>query len=200
MIGGLNRSYLTDISNAEGKNYFNLGFYFHVNVKNNSFISTGVLVKSNVGATGMPVYSLGDAAFDSTYKGGTLTKKISCFYVPIMFHQRFNNRWYIEAGPQLALIRKEVDIFKTEALAGDEKGDVEYTRDVMDQYKHIDAGVVGGVGYKFRKEIKSMAVGVNYYYGLVDVSTNPDYKIKNSAINFYMKIPIGVSSKEEKNK
>jgi hypothetical protein len=31
MVGGLNRSYLNDISNSKGKNYFNLGFYFHIN-------------------------------------------------------------------------------------------------------------------------------------------------------------------------
>jgi hypothetical protein len=42
-----------------------------------------------------------------------------------------------------------------------------------------------------------MAVGINYYYGLVDVITNPDMKIKNSAIYFYMKIPIGVGKKAE---
>ena len=56
---------------------------------------------------------------------------------------------------------------------------------------------MGGGGYKFKKQIKSMAVGINCYYGLVDVSTVPDQKIKNSAIYFYMRIPIGVGKKEE---
>ena len=32
MVGGLNRSYLNNYNNSEGKNYFNLGFYFHVNI------------------------------------------------------------------------------------------------------------------------------------------------------------------------
>ena len=143
----------------------------------------------------MPVYSMGDENFDEIYKDGTLTKKINCFYVPILFHQRFNNRWYIEAGPQLGLIHKPVDIFEDEKLGGDLK----FTLDVQDQYKYIDAGVLGGVGYKFKKEIKSMAVGINYYYGLVDVSKNPDQKIKNSGIYLYMKIPIGVG-KQKKNR
>ncbi len=188
MIGGLNRSYLNDISGSEGLNHFNLGFYFHVNVKNNSFISTGVLVKSNVGATGMPVYSLGNADFDSIYKGGTLTKKISCFYVPIMYHHRFNNRWYIEAGPQAGLRTKAVDIFETSTL----DGDLSYTKDVKDQYTRLDFGLVGGAGYKFKKQLKSMAIGVNYYYGLVNVSLTPDVTMKNSSLNFYLKIPIGL--------
>ena len=194
MVGGLNRSYINTISDATGLNNFNLGFYFHILLKNSSYLSTGVLVKSNAGATGMPVYSMGDPNFDEVYKDGTLTKKINCFYVPILFHQRFNNRWYIEAGPQLGLIHNPVDIFEASKLGGDLK----FTLDVKDQYKYIDAGLLGGVGYKFKKQIKSMAVGINYYYGLVNVSDNPDLKIKNSAIYIYIKIPIGVGKSEPK--
>ena len=194
MVGGLNRSYLNDISNSKGKNYFNLGFYFHINMKNNSFLSTGVLVKSNVGATGMPVYSIGDAEFDSVYQGGTLTKKLSCFYVPIMFQQRFNNRWYIEAGPQAGLRTKAYDIFETE-LDGN---DLAYKRDVKDEYTRLDFGITGGVGYKTKRILKSMAVGISYYYGFVNVSKTPDVTMKNSSLNFYLKLPIGLGAKPEK--
>jgi hypothetical protein len=193
LVGGLNRSYINDISDSKGLNNFNLGFYFHILMKNNSYFSTGVLVKSNVGATGMPTYPIGNESFDTVYQNGTLTKKINCFYVPILFHQRFNNRWYIEAGPQLGLIHNPIDVFEV----SDYEGDLKYTRKVKDEYKHIDAGLLGGIGYKFKKEIKSMAVGINYYYGLVDVSNNPDMKIKNSSIYFYMKIPIGVGKPKE---
>jgi hypothetical protein len=141
----------------------------------------------------MPVYSMGDPNFDAIYQDGTLTKKIPIFYVPILFHQRFNNRWYIEAGPQLGLIHQSVDIFEASKLGGDLK----FTLDVKDQYKHIDAGLLGGVGYKFKKQVKSMAVGINYYYGLVDVSAEPDQEIRNSALYFYIKIPIGVGKSSE---
>ena len=194
LVGGWNHSYIYTIEDSKGLNSLDLGFYFHFLMKNNSYFSTGVLVKSSVGATGMPVYSLDDPDFDAVFKDGTLTKKIPAFYVPILFHQRFNNRWYIEAGPQLGLIHQCVDIFEASKLGGDLK----FTLDVKDQYKHIDAGLLGGVGYKFKKQVKSMAVGINYYYGLVDVSSDPDQEIKNSAFYFYIKIPIGVGkSKEE---
>jgi hypothetical protein len=194
LVGGWNHSYIYTIEDSKGLNSLDLGFYFHFLIKNNSYFSTGVLVKSNVGATGMPVYSLDDPDFDAVFKDGTLTKKIPAFYVPILFHQRFNNRWYIEAGPQLGLIHQCVDIFEASKLGGDLK----FTLDVKDQYKHIDAGLLGGVGYKFKKQVKSMAVGINYYYGLVDVSADPNQEIRNSALYFYMKIPIGVGkSKEE---
>lgn len=193
LIGGMNRSYLNDIAESEGMNNFSLGFYFHILAKNNSYISTGVFVKSNVGATGMPVYSIGNASFDTIYQGGTLTKKISCFYVPVMFHQRFNNRWYVEAGPQFGLRTKASDIFETTTL----DGDLSYTKDVKDQYTRLDAGLMGGIGYKFKKEIKSMAVGIDYYYGLVNVSKTPDVTMKNSSIYFYIKIPIGLGGESE---
>lgn len=196
MVGGLNRSYLADLSGSEGLNHFNLGFYFHVNIKNNSFISTGVLVKSNVGATGMPVYSTGIPEFDTIYKDGTLTKKISCFYVPILYHHRFNNRWYIEAGPQAGLRTKAIDIFDKST----ENGDLSYTSDVKDQYTRLDFGLTGGAGYKFKKELKSMAVGINYYYGLVNVSKDPVVAMHNSSLNFYMKIPIGLGAKPAEQK
>ena len=162
-------------------------------MKNSSYLSTGVLVKSNVGATGMPVYSIGDENFDAIFSGGTVTKKISCFYVPILFHQRFNNRWYIEAGPRLGLIHKPVDIFEASKL----NGDLKFTLDVNDEYKYIDAGLLGGVGYKFKKITKSMSAGINYYYGLVNVSERSDITVKNSAIYFYIKIPIGVGKEKE---
>ncbi|MFO7668651.1 MAG: outer membrane beta-barrel protein [Bacteroidales bacterium] len=193
IVGGYNRSFINTISNSKGLNNFDLGFYFHFLLKNSSYLSTGVLVKSNVGATGMPVYSIGDPDFDVVYQDGTLTKKIPVFQVPILFHQRFNNRLYVEAGPHLGLIHQSVDIFE----ASKHGGDLKFTLNVQDQYKHIDAGFLGGIGYKFKKEIKSMAVGINYYYGLVNVSADPDIKIKNSALYVYMKIPIGVEKSKE---
>ena len=155
--GGITRSYINTISPSSGLNSLDLGFYFHILMKNSSYLSTGVHVKSNVGATGMPVYSMNDPNFDALYKDGTLTKKIPGFYVPILFHQRFSNRWYIEAGPQLGLLYQQKDIFEAEKLGGD----LTFTLGVIDQYKRIDAGLLGGAGYKFKKEIKSMAAGIN---------------------------------------
>jgi len=188
LSGGLNRSNVYSISNSAGMNNFDLGFYFHILMKNNSYLSTGVRVKSGVGATGMPTYKIDNGAFDSIYQDGILTKKIPAFYVPILFQQRFNGRWYIEAGPQLGLIYKAEDIFEENAL----DGNLRYERPVQDEYKHIDMGLLAGVGYKYSKEVKSVSYGVQYYYGLLNVSNRPDIKIKNSAVYFFVRIPIGV--------
>ena len=133
----MNRSYLLDIKESKAANNFNPGFYFHINMKKNTFLSTGVLVKSDVGARGMEPYL---------------------------------------------------------------NGDLSYEKNVRDEYKYIDAGLYGGVGYKFKQETKSISLGAGYYYGLVNVSKNPDYKIKNSSIYFFVRITIipGIKKKKKK--
>jgi len=196
LIGGWNRSFIYDISESNGLNNFNLGFYFHFLAKNNGYISTGVLVKSAVGASGMPTYAIGDPDFDDLYQNGELTKKIHYFYVPIMWQQRFDNRWYVEGGIQLGLRNKAWDYFDVEVL----DGELEYKLNVKDQYRHLDAGLIGGAGYKFKKEIKSIAAGINYYYGLVNVSEVSGTTIKNSSIYLYLKIPIGAGKKDTSTK
>jgi len=188
LIGGLNRSYVRTISDAEGMNNFNIGFYFHIQTMKNSYLSTGVLVKSNVGATGMPTYSIGDPDFDDVYSEGVLTKKIPVFYVPILFQQRFNQRWYIEAGPQLGLIHQPSDIFDVEGYGGD----LTYTTDTRGQYQYIDFGFYGGLGFKVLKRQKSTSIGVGYYIGLSDVAKDAYPEIKNSSFYLFCKIPIGV--------
>lgn len=192
LTGGMNRSYIYDISEAKGLNSFNIGFYFHIYLIENGYLSTGVLVKSNVGASGMPTYEIGNPDFDDLYQGGSLTKKIHYFYVPIMWQQRFDNRWYVEGGIQLGLRNKSWDYFNAKV----NDGDLEYKLDVRDQYKYLDAGFIGGAGYKFKKEIKSIAAGISYYYGLVNVSEVSGTTIKNSSLYLYVKIPIGAGKKD----
>ena len=195
LVGGFNRSWIYDLDDSKGLNSFNIGFYFHFMLKQNpnSFLSTGVLVKSNVGASGMPTYPIGDDDFDSVFVDGELTKQINYFYVPILYQQRFKNRWYLEGGFQLGLRNKAYDIFEIEAF----DGDVSYRVDARDDYKHLDAGLMAGVGYKLKKRLKSSAVGINYYYGLMNISNVPDQKIKNSALYVYFKLPIGAGMKDK---
>jgi hypothetical protein len=153
-----------------------------------------VLVKSSVGASGMFTYWIGNDDFDALFETGTLTTKLGYFYVPLLFHQRFHQRWYVEFGPMPGLRNKAVDIFETEVL----DGDLEYKKDVDQEYKRLDFGFMAGVGYKLSKQTKSMAIGVNYYNGLVNVSKTSASSINNSSIFIYVKIPIGVKKSEAK--
>jgi hypothetical protein len=104
-----------------------------------------------------------------------------------MYHQRFNNRWYLEGGFQAGLRGKAYDYFDKEY----NEGDLIWKLNVRNQYAHLDAGLMAGVGYKFKKELKSMSAGVNYYYGLVDIVRSDAVTARNSYINLFIKVPIG---------
>jgi hypothetical protein len=192
LTGGMNRSNFRDISDAKGLNNFNLGFYFNIYLMENSYLSTGVLVKSNVGATGMATYPLGDVDFDGIFEDGTLTTKINYFYVPIMWQQRIQSRLLLEAGVQAGVRTKAFDIFNIDSNGGE----IEFKKELGDSYYRLDAGVVGGLGYKLKKDLKSMSVGFLYYHGLVDVKATTSQNIRNSSLNIYLRIPIGAGEKE----
>jgi len=190
--GGFNRSYLFDVPDSKGLNSFNLGFYFHIKIKENSFISTGVRVKSNVGARGMSTYPIGDPEFDQVFENAELIQEINYFYVPVMYQYRFNQRIIIEGGFQLGLRNRAFDIFETEDL----DGEISYKTDTRDQYKRFDAGLIGGLGYKWKKRLKSMSTGLNYYHGLMNVSAVEGVTRANTSVYLYVKVPIGAGSKE----
>lgn len=193
--GGYNRTWFMAREDAKGLNNFNLGFFFHIKMTENStgFISTGVHVKSNVGASGMPTYSIGDPDFDETYSDGELSTKVNVFYVPITWQQRFG-KVYVEAGVQPGLRAKAFDYFRLEDFGGE----LEYKRDVRDDYTRLDFGLVGGLGYRLKKSPVSASIGVNYYGGLVDVYKPEAYDIKNSSLYVYGRIPIGAGKSNSK--
>ncbi|WP_194776203.1 outer membrane beta-barrel protein [Pararhodonellum marinum] len=187
ITGGMNRSDLRGIEDAQALNNFNLGFYFNILLMENSYLSTGLLVKSNVGARGMATYPLGDPGFDGIFEGGALTTKINYFYLPVMWQQRIQSRWLLEGGLQAGIRTRAFDFFDVEF----DGGDVEYQRDVRSDYGRFDAGVVGGVGYKLKEITKSMSVGFLYYHGLVDVLASSGQEVRNSSLYLYLRIPIG---------
>ncbi len=191
--GGYNPSWFMSRSDAKTLNNFNLGFFFHIKLSEKSFISTGVHVKSNVGASGMPTYAIGDPTFDEVYATGELTTKLSIFYVPIMWQQRFN-QFYLEGGIQPGLRSKVKDIFTAE----DYGGDLEYTRNVSDDYTRLDFGFVGGMGYRLKTGPVATSLGVNFYQGVVDVYKPADRSITNSTLYVYARIPIGAGEKSKK--
>jgi hypothetical protein len=192
--GGFNRSWYLDKDGSEGLNNFNLGFFFHVrmNEQSTGFISTGVHVKSTVGATGMPTYSIGEPEFDDVYADGELTTKVHVFYAPIMWQQRLG-KVYVEGGIQPGLRTKARDYFKVTGYGGD----LEYKKEVKEDYTRLDFGLAGGVGYRFTKGPISPSVGMKYYYGVVDVYKPETYNLKNSSLYVYARIPIGAGSKEK---
>jgi hypothetical protein len=186
--GGANFSTITNLEGANNRTDFNLGFYFDFMLKNPAWaINTGVIVKSTLGANGLPVYSLNNTELDNAFVGGHVDRKINYFNVPIMIKYKFDNHIYVKAGTQLGLLSKAYDEFKSDF----EGEDLTYKNKIRDQIHVIDAGLAIGAGYRLMKG-NGMNIGVNYYYGLVTVmkgDSNPNQY--NRSFYITAGIPIG---------
>jgi hypothetical protein len=190
--GGINFANVANIEPSESLRMFNMGFYFDIKLKEQLMLHTGVLVKSNQGADKLNPYSLDNPNLDEVFATGYVSRKINNFSVPIMLKYRFATLFHVEAGPMLALRTKGYDEFKTSIVDDD---DITYKLDIKDNYKRIDAGIMGGVGMKLSKVPKSSQIGIRYYYGLVDPLKENTGKSQNfSSLYLYFSIPIGVTS------
>jgi hypothetical protein len=193
--GGVNYPSIRGLEGGEAKSTFNIGFYFDIKLKDSAWmVHTGVLVKSTMGESNLPTYSLGDAGLDNSFAEGRVKKKINYFNVPIMMKYKFNNRIFAEAGIMPSLRAKAYDIF----TASDSNGDLEYTLDIGDKYHRLDFGLIAGVGYRLMRG-NGMNLGVRYYLGLVDITiddTTPDQY--NSSLYLSIGIPIGAGKAKER--
>jgi len=193
--GGVNFSEISGLESSGTNVGFNLGFYFDIRSKKNPawMINTGVIVKSPMGAHGIPVYSLDDENLDNTFAGGSVNREIRYFNVPILIKYQFKNRIYVKTGPQLGLLAKAFDEFKKEVG----KDDVVYKKNIRDQIRVIDAGVALGVGYHMNVG-NGLNVTVQYYYGLVPVMKGDGPDVYNRSLYVTAGLPIGKGKAAQK--
>lgn len=188
LAGGANFSTISNLDDAQIATHFNLGFYFDLRLKDPSwFLSTGVIVKSSVGANGLPVYSLNNENLDNVFAGGFVNRHINYFYVPIMMKYKFQNNIYVKGGTQLGLLGKAYDEFNNNYNGEN----VEYENKIRDEIHVIDAGLAAGVGYRITKG-NGMNLEIQYYYGLVTVmkgDSSPNQY--NRSLYVTVGIPIG---------
>lgn len=164
--GGWSLSTLDGLDPSTAHSNYNLGFYFDFAMKNPAwYVSTGVRVKSTMGAEGIAVYSLNDPGLDQVFATGSITRKLNYFNVPVMMKYMFKNHIYAQAGIQLGLKYKATDEFLNSVNDDD---DLSYKLDIKKQYHPLDGGLCAGLGYRLVKG-NGMNLGVQYYYGLVDV-------------------------------
>ena len=193
--GGYNWSNVSGLQTGAPLSTFNLGFYFDFKIKNNFYIYTGVLVKSNLGVSNLTkddLALLGTQLFlDSNQNQiqGTYAQRMNYFLVPILAKYRWNNNIYVEAGVQAGLMYKswiqfDANVEGIDAIVND------YNKD---QINKIDVGALVGAGYKFKKG-PGWSVGIKYYYGFIDVYKNIS-NTKNSAFFVKVNIPIGAAKK-----
>jgi hypothetical protein len=196
--GGWNLSNIKNLDAANNLNNFNLGFYFDFKLKNPAWmINTGVIVKSTMGADDLPVYSLGNAGLDSSFRGGKVTRKVKYFNVPIMMKYNFKNHFYVKAGAQLGLRYKAFDEFKNSI---NDKEDLKYKLKTKDDFHPLDAGLALGIGYRLLRG-NGMNIGLQYYYGFVDVVIDDSSPSQfNRSLYVTVGIPIGKKKGSDQDK
>jgi hypothetical protein len=194
--GGLTLTSTDGLPQAGTLTTWNLGFYFDIKLKDPAWmVHTGVLVKSTLGADHIPVYPLNDPGLDEEFSGGSVTRKLNYFNVPIMLKYRPKGQLFLEGGVQLGLLYKAADTFFQQVP---DAGDLSYKLDIRDQYYRLDAGLIVGVGYRLLGG-NGMNVGLRYYYGLADVVKDDTIPGQfNRAVYLTVGIPIGAGKAAKK--
>src|SRR6478736_3527722 len=194
--GGLNWSTIHGLPEAKNLTGFNLGFYFDIKLKNPAWmLNTGVIVKSPLGADDLPVYSLNNPELDSAFTGGSVTRKLRYFNVPVMMKYKFKNNLYVKGGIQLGLRSKAFDEFTNTVIDNE---DLKYKLTIKDQFHPLDAGLAFGAGYRLMGG-NGMNIGLQYYLGLVDVVID-DTSLRQYSRSLYLTVGIPIGKGKSKNK
>lgn len=183
--GGSNFSSISNFDSRKMLSTFALGFYFDIRIKNQFFLNTGVMVKSNMGIDKLTEKDLDMLGTEIFTDPGEYSLRFNSFLVPALVRYKFKNHFYAEVGPQFGLIRKSYVQFNSDY----EDQEARIRSYNTDDVNRIDVGAMGGFGYILKKG-KGMTIGIKYYYGFVDVMKDIP-NTKNSSVLLKFNIPIG---------
>ena len=189
---------LTNITNQESqyRSGLNLGLYLNFRPDKRLFLHVEGTAKGSFGAEDLKPYPTENDTLNGLFTSGSIERKIKAFSLPVMAHYHLTELFFAEAGLQANMRLKVKDLFKTEVS----DNDLEYTVDVTKQFTWLDFGLAGGLFYKFRKDRKSMGMGVRYFYGLTDIDKVTSGIQSNSAWLLNITIPVGAGKAEEEKK
>ena len=189
--GGFNYSDIATLDADKSLSSFNLGFYFDVKLKNQWNIYTGVLVKSKLGADNLSNADLEFLEIEPYEEDGNYSQKINTFIVPALLKYNFQNRMYLEAGPQFGLMYKSWVEFTSE----NDNKNIKIKDFNTDNINTLDFGFAIGTGHRLMKT-NGMTLGIKYYYGFTNVYKGVDGS-NNSSLFLKFNIPIGATKKNE---
>ena len=147
--GGYNFANVSGFESNNSLNNFNLGFYFDIKVKENWWFYTGVLVKANLGANKLSVADLERLGMTIYDEPGTYSQNLRYFIVPALAKYKFQNRMYLEAGPQFGLLNKAWVEYNSD-IGGRDARIKEYNKSKVNI---IDVGGTIGTGYRLTNKI-----------------------------------------------
>ena len=173
--------------NGDTRSGFNLGIYFNIKPDNRFFLHIEGIGKGTFGSEHIPVYAIENDTLNSLFADGSVERKVQSFSMPVLVRYRINPHFFAEAGIQPNMRLNAKDIFS--AKVNDSY--LDYTIKTTDQFTLLDFGVAGGLFYKFRKDKRSMGMGIRYFQGLTDTYKTKDGNQVNTAWVLNITIPIG---------
>ncbi len=185
--GGINFATLYGMDSGSWTRHFNLGFYFDIRMKDQWFLNTGVLVKSNLGLDELSEDDLDFLNATRYDADGEYRQKISYFLVPALAKYKFKNNMYAEIGPQFGLNYDAYIEFNSEV----DGNSARIREDNLDAINRFDVGLAAGAGYRLLKGM-GWTIGARYYYGFLDVYKDRS-GTKASSLFLKLNIPIGLS-------
>jgi hypothetical protein len=147
-------------------------------------VHTGVIVKSSMGTSSLPPYSLNDPDLDKLFATGSVDRNFRYFNVPLTAKYNFKNHLSLDGGIMLGLLYKAFDKFNADVNGSK----LSYQVDILDQYRRIDAGATAGLSYKLMKGM-GMNFTLRYYYGLADITKS---EVQPSQYNRSLYIVVGI--------
>ena len=189
--GGINYASISGMESNSWYRKWNLGFYFDIKMKEQWYLHTGVLVKSELGLDNLTESDLNFLNATIYPEQGQYSQSISYFMVPALARYKFKNHIYAELGPQFGLAYKANIQFNSD-IDGISIKATEENRDMLNRF---DMGLAAGAGFRLLKGL-GWTIGARYYMGFLDV-----YKersgTKNSALFLTVNFPIGLSDEKK---
>ena len=189
--GGVNYSSLAGMESSSHIRKWNLGFYFDIKMKEQWYLNTGVLVKSELGLDDLTQNDLDFLGATIHDEDGEYSQSISYFLVPALARYKFDNHMYAELGPQFGLAYKANIKFHSDidGIVIDAK------EENIDMINRFDMGLAAGAGYRLLKGL-GWTIGVRYYYGFLDVYKDRS-GTNNSSLFLKLNVPIGLSEEKK---
>ena len=184
---GLNLSSMPGVSGTTSANgfYFGLGTYIKLN--DNWAFTPEFKPLSPRGGQGFE-----NAFVDSTGVVGSYETRLQLGYidVPLQFHRRLSERFYVRAGPQISFLTSAKLATTGDLVGGDE---FTVTEDIQDQLEPIEFALPVDLGVVFQKArgLKGIDLRLRYCMGLTEVFKENAAGISstNSTFQFFLSFP-----------
>jgi len=151
---------------------FHVGLYATVPLGKHFAIEPGILY-SQKGVTAMGTVPVEQGEV-TVLQQGSATARMSYIDVPVLVKAYVTKGLYLYAGPQASYLAKGT-VHVTAGGATETNG---YQQDinVKDQFRSLDLGVVGGLGYQFHN---GLGLSAGYDYGLSSLDNSNRYDSQN---------------------